>query len=460
LSRNVIFAMSEPPSRAVKSVTSRFRHILVVLLVIIGGGLALSFEGLQMLLLSCPLSLLTKETPGRQQQQQQRGRAGGGGGDRVGSARSSSSTMHRNKSSFSTATTPATTRDMVGEWLGQTWVPPYPWRLFGPTELLKLYQDKRVLWVGDSTGRRAFATMYAILQETSNSSSSSDNSGYVSGAHHVPTAAMDHPTIIDVNKQNTTELCTKWSNETVAAATLRNLPYPNLCRPVPGNNSRAGEFSYARATCYSSIENLLASELAGTTNITVDVDVIVVAVGIWELVHKADCDNLEKDKNTTTTAMQRLDRALEASARFASQNTGKIIIWRTAGYRLEPTIAPMNVLNNQIMDFIDNYANRSNHHHHNNNSSSNLMYVNWGGAVQPRSFGEDNIEGDIGAHYGKSDMVAETFIACVSETPCQLSCASWSFFLPLTLFVAFYSLLVRRSRRSSRSHPNDHQPAP
>jgi hypothetical protein len=245
-----------------------------------------------------------------------------------------------------------------------------------------------VLWVGDSTGRRTFATMYAILQETSNS----NVSGY--GAH-VSTAAMDHPSIIDVNKKTATESCTKWTNETVAAAKSKNLPYPTLCHPVAGNkNSSLGEFSYAAASCYSSIENLFASELAGKTNITADVDVIVVVVGIWEVVRKADCNKLEKDKNTTTrkSSMQRLNLALEVSAKFASQ-TGKIIIWRTAGYSFQPTVAPMNVLNNQTMDFID--SPNSNH------NRSNLMYIDWGGAVKPRSFGADNIAGDIAPHYGK-----------------------------------------------------------
>jgi hypothetical protein len=355
---------------------SRYRYGLVVL----GIVLALSLEGgLRMLLFSSPLSLIMmtkKEEPGGQHR--------------------GSIVYTRNKSS-----TPAAARDMVGEWLGQTWVPPHPWRLFGPTELLKLYQNKKVLWIGDSTGRRFFATTYAILQETSNSS----DSGNRNGANHVSNAAMDHPNVIDINKKNRTEFCTKWGNENVAAANAQNLLYPGICRATPGSKSR-GEFSYANAVCYSTIENFLASELAGTTNITADVDVIVIAAGIWEVIRKAICNAYDK-KNTTTgtrSAMQCLDDALEVAAKFTSQ-TGKVIIWRTAGYGDSSTVAPVNALNNRTMDFIDsllgNDDDSSSNNSKNRKKNNNLVYVNWGGAVLPRSFGEDNIAGDIAPHYGK-----------------------------------------------------------
>jgi hypothetical protein len=152
---------------------------------------------------------------------------------------------------------------MVGEWLGQNWVPPHPWRLFGPTELLEMYK------IGDSTGRRAFATMYAILNETAIAASSSNSNSSQSGGgdsninninnggpHHVSTKAMDHPSVIDVNKKKTTEFCEKWDNETVVAAAFHEVNYPVLCRPIPGKRGR-GEFLPLAAACYNDIENML-----------------------------------------------------------------------------------------------------------------------------------------------------------------------------------------------------------
>jgi hypothetical protein len=111
--------MSEPPSRTVNNVLSCYRYCLFFL--VIGGGLGLSSAGLQILLMSSPLSLMTKEEPGRQKQ----GTAGGNGGDRGGGmmTKSPSSVVNTNESSSPTASTIAT-RNIVGDWLGQTWVLP------------------------------------------------------------------------------------------------------------------------------------------------------------------------------------------------------------------------------------------------------------------------------------------------------------------------------------------------
>ena len=99
--------------------------------------------------------------------------------------------------------------------------------------------------------------------------------------------------------------------------------------------------------------------------------------------------------------MQHLNDTLEVAAKFTTQ-TGKTIIWRTAGYGFSHMVNPMNILNNRTMDFIDDLGgNDDDDSNLNNNSKNNLMHVNWGGAVQPRSFGDDNIPGDLAPHYGK-----------------------------------------------------------
>jgi hypothetical protein len=49
------------------------------------------------------------------------------------------------------------------------------------------------------------------------------------------------------------------------------------------------------------------------------------------------------------------------------------------------------------MDMIDDFSLKR---QSSNNATSNLTYVDWGGAVLPRSFGNDRITGDHLAHYG------------------------------------------------------------
>jgi hypothetical protein len=60
--------------------------------------------------------------------------------------------------STSTSTTPpppgARSRfDQHGSWMGNTWIPPKGWSTFSALDMLELYKDKHLLWLGDSTAR-------------------------------------------------------------------------------------------------------------------------------------------------------------------------------------------------------------------------------------------------------------------------------------------------------------------
>jgi hypothetical protein len=144
-------AMSDHPPPATSSDTgrggvplqSRHRNGLILLGIIEAWALSSALQTVS--LLSSPSLSLAKEEPGQQL----------GGGAVMGTMSSTAtrsvsftSSAHINRSGPTANNTDV--RDMVGEWLGQTRVPPHPWRLFGPTELLAIYQNKRVLWVGDS----------------------------------------------------------------------------------------------------------------------------------------------------------------------------------------------------------------------------------------------------------------------------------------------------------------------
>jgi hypothetical protein len=78
--------------------------------------------------------------------------------------------------------------EQKGSWTGNHWVPPNGWRYFSNQELLTVYRDKSIMWVGDSLARRAAATMYGILKEAANSSNV-----------NVPSvAAIDASSVLDV----------------------------------------------------------------------------------------------------------------------------------------------------------------------------------------------------------------------------------------------------------------------
>lgn len=282
------------------------------------------------------------------------------------------------KDSDASFTSSSSSREMIGKWMGKTWIPPRPWRYFDAGELREMYKDKNVLWIGDSTGRRAFATMYAILDEK---------------AHHVSSSAMSDPAVIDVNKHGKhAESCNK---------NFTNVPadrHPNLCRPAPGGGN--GEFSYIVGTCFHSVELVLQSELDGTTNMTADVDVIILSLGIWEVVERKTCNMVDvvkqEQQGHERTPVERLDHALDLAARFTAK-TGKLIVWRTSGYGgYRFTIKGVDMYNRTMNAIDHNLATTNN---------SNLLYVNWGDAVGPRSFGPDKLAGDIPAHYSEEARV-------------------------------------------------------
>jgi hypothetical protein len=281
-------------------------------------------------------------------------------------------------------------RNMIGYWIGNTWIPPQPWRYYNPAELRELYKHKTVLWLGDSLARRSFASFYNILNSTQ--------------SNHTSLDAITLASIIDFNKQKQVEDCPKWKH--------LNSFKPDACRPMPGKNA-SGEFIKMKTVCFSHVEKFLHDELDLKSNLTAKVDLVVLVLGIWDVVHERDCG-----KYTNRTAIERLTDLLHLTANFTI-TTGKRIVWRTSGFDHETNKNKLvYALNNRIMDTIDHY-----HDHYAAGSGSaggsetdakvveqtapapNLTYINWGGAVEDRSFGKDRIIGDHPSHYGTEPRV-------------------------------------------------------
>jgi hypothetical protein len=216
--------------------------------------------------------------------------------------------------------------------------------------------------------------MYGILNTTNASSS------------HVSVDAIDHWSVIDVNKRTVTETCDRWTNHT---------HHPFLCRVMPGGG-RSGSFIVSSEACLTGLELFVRDELSGKSNITADVDVIVISLGIWEATRPYDC----KERNENPRSM--LQRQNDTIALLAKlQSPWRRIVWRTSGFKAskiadakEGFVAEMN---GKAMDQIEEIASGVSR---SPSSASNLMYVDWGGAIHPRSFGNERIVGDMKPHYG------------------------------------------------------------
>jgi hypothetical protein len=254
-----------------------------------------------------------------------------------------------------------------GSWIGNNWVPPSGWRYYSATELRDFYRGTSVLWIGDSTARRAATSMYGILNTTNSSSS------------HVSLAAIDHSSVIDVNKGKLTEPCDRWTNHT---------HHPSLCRAMPGGG-RGGSFILQEARCLKDLERFVSDELSGKSNITADVDIVIISFGIWEGIRPWDC---REGNGNPRSMLARQNDTIPLLEKL--QSTRRSVVWRTSGYMAsgekEDFIFEMN---EKAMDQIEEITSGA-------NTTSNLTYVDWGGAVRPRSFGKERINGDIKPHYG------------------------------------------------------------
>jgi hypothetical protein len=294
-----------------------------------------------------------------------------------------------------TSLSPRCTRDMIGYWIGNTWIPPQPWRYYSPAELRELYKHKTILWLGDSLARRSFASFYNILNSTR--------------SNHTSLDSITLASIIDFNKHGQVEYCPKWRH-------LKSFR-PDACRPMPGMNA-TGEFIKMKTVCFSHVEKFLHDELNGTSNLTSTVDLVVLVLGIWDVVHEGDCRDKNNNANSSRTPIERLMDLIHVAANFTI-TTGKRIVWRTSGFDCVTTNNQLvYALNDRIMDSIDHYHDP--HHEHDSDvagggnetetqeviqQAPNLTYINWGGAVEDRSFGKERIFGDHPSHYGPEPRV-------------------------------------------------------
>jgi hypothetical protein len=276
-----------------------------------------------------------------------------------------------------------TRKEQRGSWIGNNWVPPHGWGYYSATELKDFYRGTSVLWIGDSTARRAATTMYGILNNTNSSSSNSSQ-------HDVSVDEIDHPSVIDVNKGSViTEPCnSRWIND---------LHHPDFCRDMPGGGG--GSFIYVPKLCLKDLELFVSDELSGKSNITADIDItIIISLGIWEVMKAWACNE------TTSNNVNHPSRSVEARQNDTIalleklQSTRRSVVWRTSGYiasgNNEDLIFDMN---EKAMDQIEEIITSSSGA---TTKTNNLTFVDWGGAIRPRSFGNERISGDMRAHYG------------------------------------------------------------
>jgi len=260
-------------------------------------------------------------------------------------------------------------RNQTGTWIGNTWIPPKGWKLYSTQEMQDFYKGKSILWIGDSTGRRASMAMFSILNSTS---------------PHVSAPKVDHPSVININKGGGREKCMMKIKSTIPV---------KICRKMPSGDGKIFLQAWG-PLCAHSFPNFIQNEINGKSALTRNIDLIVVSMGVWDGVGECGKRPQEQVFDNLKQAIDGLDTL---------QKGGKTIIWRTSGFaKDEKSFSLIQSTNQHVMDTID----QLNLDYEKQNKQSNFTYVNWGGAVEPRSQGPDRINGDNPAHYGCEPRLA------------------------------------------------------
>lgn len=347
-------------------------------------------------------------------------------------------------------------------WVGNQWIPPKGVPTYTPKQMLEYFVNKNTLIIGDSTGRRFYTTLFAMM-------TSPDIS-------NIASALVNSAKVIDVNRgrrfgeercrkegrslaDNTTTfietLCRNvfkkdqeesipsiLSNSTtrnndaevseMAARNQSDAPADLLMKAsshddnTPSSTSssssstmrdqKKGKFDYVRMNCYSEVNDYFAENgfhhhLPNSTTLKKDYDLIVIALGIWEVIRPLPCRQI--NNQTVHDPVQRLRQTLntlwQQSSSFDTQ-----FVFRTVGFDHNRGHGLSYRMINATREFIKNVTTIRRQHencargreqvesllvpcHH---QEGNMIVVDWGSAISKRSFGQDRINGDIKAHYG------------------------------------------------------------
>ena len=390
-------------------------------------------------------------------------------------------------------------------WVGKSYfIPPEGIPMYTFRQMRQYFQDHSVLVLGDSTGRRSYATLYAILNRTTDTASSiaQENStphqeGARGGQEIVDEEELDHYSVIDVGKggrnpdygclthrsqdeffnnatsnrgriwklNNTTDfICrdmpigvpptvlsqrtevdysrfrydrindatnnenssllvnkTRALETNISTTALASKIHPELQSHMQTAKHHPQFFDYGKTTCFKHVTRYVYHEMNSYNSRTFnEYDIVVIALGLWDVQRPRYCsDSKYNPKSTPLDLVSQMIHSLHTWTSIESSTTkdsgssseealnhrfhSPTIIVRTAGFDgrdIEMETSLIKKLNNRIVELIDYYNNVLGNKH--------LMYVDWGTAIEPRSFKESRIEGDMHPHYG---LLARTLFA-------------------------------------------------
>ena len=223
-------------------------------------------------------------------------------------------------------------------WTGNQFIPPDGVPMFHPDDFLSYFENRNTLFVGDSTGRRAYATLYGMMKGADLS--------------NIQVIEIDDPNVIDINKKGRRKeqcdipkrglfnsssqksfLCRNLHNATIGTGGSGMHNESGVRGRVTGSNRNkgiTGKFDFVNSVCYKDLLDLFSSARGrvGDAHDEVlnngpfgDYDLVVVTSGIWEGVRSRDCRMMVNTTQHTTIPISDLDKydlVLDSMANLSS----------------------------------------------------------------------------------------------------------------------------------------------
>lgn len=285
-------------------------------------------------------------------------------------------------------------------WYGNQWVPPPGVPMYSKEDMRAAFSQFDTLWIGDSTGRRAYGTLFAVMNSTKAAISVADLNNY---------------RVVDLNKyawrgkvdENLCPTQREAANQRLVPGWRNVWTNASLCRKV-GQRS----FDFLRIDCIREFY-----EIAQQKQEIKQYTLVIIAMGLHDALKPKGCA-LSRDipDSTFVTNMTRpgpyedLERIFYKAWEYAvgmattmeeakkeTNATTTAVLWRTSGFDSAGQESVTNRAHHLNRLTVQQFQNQSVLLSANNGT---MALVDWGKAVLPRSFKPDKIGGDISAHYG------------------------------------------------------------
>lgn len=304
-------------------------------------------------------------------------------------------------------------------WVGNSWRPPAGVPVFTPQEIKMYFERRNVLVIGDSTARRFYNTLYALISSTSKD------------FHDVKADEIDHSHIIDYGKKNKSNLCpqsnryiSRWysSGRQAICRDINNVDIKNDANETI--KKETAKFDLMAETCFNGIEwlwrdhddpNNSTASMRSNYNwgrqrklqmrmkkqysnkdlygIQKDYDLIILSMGIWDFLMADDvCRKNERSSGNMLTDFKSLFAKIERN----NPHRDLQVVIRTSGFHMgsKGKDQVLYDLNDICKEFSYNKTIFK-------SFNNNITIVDWGSVMSMRSYGNERIRGDgIPSHYG------------------------------------------------------------